>query len=337
MTTFKDVTVVIDIQKATKLVDLGKPVILAKFDGPTTYENYYDAVDVSTKFGADSVVHKIAKALLNQGDSSPAEIAILTYNPTDLTTPKQAHEVLEEYFYNDFYFITADTQVEAEIKQIANVVEGKGFKIYGATVGTVAEIEALKTSAYKNTFVAFYSGVDGYLAEGLIGAVGSKDVGSVTWKFKGVSGLEPEPITEKQLKQIHSANGMAYVTKSGKPQSSDGKMLSGEWIDVIHSRDWIKVNIEAAVQNVFNTNDKVPYTNDGIMMLSLAVENVLIEAGKRGMILATDDGYAYEIITKKRDEMSQIDRENRFYDGLTFNFELAGAIHETKIFGAIKA
>lgn len=331
----KDVTVTIDIQKSSKLVGLGKPVILASFPGASTYKSYGELEDVAEEFGLDTVVHKIAKTLFNQGESSPEKIAVLTYDPAG-EKDKTAAEVLEKNFYNDFYFITADTQVVEEIQAIADVVEGKGVKIYGATVATKADVTTLSAKGYERTFVGFYSGVNGYFAEGLIGAVGSKDVGSATWKFKSVVGLTAEEISESDLKDIHALNAQAYVTKSGVPQSSEGVVLSGEYIDVIHSKDWIKLNIEEAVQNVFATNDKVAYTNAGISLIALAVEGVLNAAAKNDMIVVEENEPQYAITTKRRDEVEPVDRETRIYKGLSFEFQLAGAIHEAKISGSIK-
>lgn len=331
----KDVNVVIDIQKSSKLVGLGKPVILASFPGPSTYKSYGELEDVATDFGLDTIVHKIAKILLNQGEASPEKIAVLTYDPQG-ETDKTAAEVLEKNFFQDFYFVTADTQVTEEIIAIADVVEGKGVKMYGATVATKEAAQALYAKAYEHTFIGFHTAVGGYLSEGLIGAVGSKLVGSATWKFKTVNGLDAEDISESDLADLHALNVQAYVTKSGVPQSSEGKVLSGEYIDVIHSKDWIKINIEEAVQNVFATNDKVAYTNEGIALLSLAIEGVLLTANEQGMLNRVDGVPVYEIIAKSRDEVEAVDRETRIYKGLTFNFELSGAIHEAEIKGAIR-
>lgn len=327
----KDVNVTIDIQKSSKLVGLGKPVILAKFDGGPTYKSYGELEDIVEDFGADTIVHKIAKSLLNQGDSSPEKIAVLTYN-----TEKSAADTLNEFFYEDFYFVVADTQVLAEVKAIADVVEGKAFKMFATTVANLEALTELSDYKYDRTFAIKHSGVDAFVAEGLVGAVGSKDVGSATWKFKTVNGAKAEDISESVLRDIHALNGFAYVTKSGVPQSSEGTVLSSEYIDVIHSKDWIKANIEEAVQNVFNTNDKVPYTDEGITMLALAVEGILIQAAQNGMINVEDGVPVYEVTTKSRNEVEPIDRETRIYNGLSFSFELAGAIHEANIKGLIK-
>lgn len=324
----KDVNVTIDIQKASKLTGLGKPVILAKFSTTPTYVSYSDLAKIESDFGTGTAVYNIAKTILNQGDSSPKEIAIATYNEE-----VSAAEVIRQFLFEDWYFVTADTQVVAEIKAIADVVETQDVKQYATTVSTIADLTLLHAQKYKQTFVAVHKTVEEYVAEGLVGAVGSKEPGSVTYKFKTINGITPQDFTDEEITAIHALNGFVYITKSGVPQTSDGKTIFGEWIDVIHAKGWVVVNVEEAIQSVFSTNDKVPYTNAGINLLALTIEDKMIQATTMGMLVAED---GYTITTKSRDEVEPIDRETRIYKGLSFTFELSGAIHEANITASIK-
>ncbi|MFG3612377.1 DUF3383 family protein [Rummeliibacillus stabekisii] len=331
----KDVTVTINIQKSSKLTGLGKPLILAKFTGDSTYKNYADPLDVAKDFGADTVVHKLAKALINQGNTAPAKIAIATYDSA-AEPAMTAADALRKFYDEDWYFVVSDTQVATEVKAIADVVEGKGVKLHGTTVTALEALTTLKGYNYDRTFAMLHTTVNEYAAEGLIGSVGSRDVGSITWKFKSINGLTPQQVTEDELKDIHALNGFAYVTKSGIPQTSEGKVLSGEYIDVIHSKDWIKINIEEAVQQVFVKNGKISYTDDGITLLANAVKSILKAAFDMGMIAEDSEGSPlYSVATVSRVDTPSSDRESRVYNGLSFNFELAGAIHEANIAGEI--
>lgn len=331
----KDVNVTIDIQKSSKLVGLGKPLILAKFTGESTYKNYSDPADVAADFGADTIVHKLAKAIINQGDTAPEKIAIATYD-TEAEPAVTAADVLTKYYDEDWYFVTADTQVVSEVKAIADVVEAKGVKQFATTTTALEALTTLKGYNYDRTFAPMHKTVGEFLAEGLVGAVGSRDVGSITWKFKSVNGITPQQLTEDELKDIHALNSFAYVTKSGVPQTSEGKTLSGEYIDVIHSKDWIKINIEEAVQKIFVKNGKVSYTDGGITLLANAVKSILKAAYDNGMIAEDADGNpSYSVSTVSRADTPATDRESRVYNGLSFTFELAGAIHEANIKGSI--
>lgn len=331
----KDVTVKIDIKKAAKVVALGKPLILAEFAGPQTYKSYSEPETVEAIFGKDSVVSKLATTLLKQGDSSTATIAIATYD-TNADPASTAVDALNKYYDEDWYFVVEDTQVLEEVKAIADVVEGEGVKMHGTTTKVIESLEALNNMKYDRTFTMFHKTVDEYPTEALIGGHGSKDVGSITYKDKKLVGITPQEVTTAELADIEALNSFMYVPKFGVNVTSEGTVLSGEYIDVIHSKDWIKINVENAVQNVFTINEKVAYTNKGILLLEVAVENVLKAAYTQGMIAENDDGQpSYEIKTLKRSETNPADRAARIYKGLSFNFELAGAIHAAQISGEI--
>lgn len=334
----KDVNVVINIRKAARLIALGKPVILAKFDGPTTYTSYSEPDAVAEVFGRDSVAHKLATTILKQGDTSTETLAILTYNPT-ATTPavaKTAAQALETYFGEDFYFVVADTQVPEEVRAIADVVERQGVKIFATTVTTMEALELLETYKYDRTFAMYHETPNEYPAEALIGGHGSKPTGSITYKFKKLVGITPQNFTTAKVADIEALYSFVYAEKFGTNETTEGTVLSGEYIDVIHSKDWIKINIERALQEVLSRNDKVAFDSTGTALIETAIENVLKAAAFNGMIAVGENGqYMYSISMPKRSETNPADRAARELKGGSFTFELAGAIHRIAINGEI--
>ncbi len=333
----QDVTVTIDISKPSSLTGLGTPLILVKKDGASSYKEFDDLEDIKTAISEESDGYKIAKQIFNQGDSRPAKVAIATYSPS-AETPITPVSVLEKYFYNDWYFVMLDTGAVTDYKEISDIVEEKELKIATHVVDSATDLETLKVGKYDRTFVIQHNKISEFLHAALIGQVGSKPVGSVTWKFKTLKFATPQDITPVQLEEIHRNGGIAYVTKAGIDQTSEGKVISGEYIDVMHGKDWVKINIEQQVQRLFATNSKIAYSDAGIAQIEDAVRTVLEVAGQNG-IIATDEAnqYLYTIKTKKRAEVSASDRATRKYDGLSFSFELEGAIHEAKIKGEISA
>lgn len=329
----KDVTVTIDVRKAQRLVALGKPVILAKFDGPTTYTTYFDAESVAAVFGADTIVHKLAQTTFGQV-AAPESLAVLTYNPTP-TAPAEATtaaQVLSEHFAEDFYFVFADTQVVEEVKAIADVVEGQGLKMFATTTTALEALETLEEQKYDRTFAPFHETVGEYTAEGLAAAHGSKPVGSITYKFKSIVGITPQNLTAARVAEIERLNSFVYAQKYGNNETSEGTVLSGEYIDVIHSKDWIAVNVERAVQRVFNTNDKVAIDAAGLALIEAAIENVMKTAGQQGMLATDDSGkYIYSIVMPKRTDISAADRAKRELNNVFLEFELSGAVHSAAI------
>lgn len=331
----QDVTVTIDIKKPSALIGLGTPLILANKAGESTYKEYLDLDGIKEALGDTSDGYKIAKQIFAQGDNRPDKVAIATYS-TVAENPITAVSVLENYFYNDWYFVMLDTGAVTDYKEISDAVEAKALKVAAHIVDNEQDLLILKAGKYDRTFVIQHNAIAELPHAALIGQVGSRPVGSVSWKFKTLKFVTPQDLTPTQLNNIHTNGAFAYVTKAGIDQTSEGKMISGEFIDVIHGKDWIKLNIEQQVQYLLSTNPKIPYTDSGIAQIENVVRTVLEIAGQNGIIASDDAGqYLYTIKTKGRNEVLASDRAARKYNGLSFSFELAGAIHEATIHGDI--
>lgn len=331
----RDVTVNIAVKKAARLTGLGKPVLLAKLAGPTTFKNYSEPDAVAEVFGEDTVAHKMATALLKQGETSPEVMAIITYDPDaiDDTAEKTAAKALEKHFDDDFYFIVADTQVVEEVKAIATVVEGEGIKIFGTTVTTQEALDALAFMKFERTFAMYHETVGEYPEAALIGAVGSLDAGSQTYKFKNLVGITPQVYTRAKFKGIHAKFGFIFEPNAGDNNTSEGTTLSGDFIDEVQSRDWLIINGAQAIQEVLNNSPKVPYTDSGFVILGDALRNVLNDGVTQGMISVTDGVADYTITTVSRADTNPADRAARKYKGLKFSFGFAGAVHTVNVAG----
>lgn len=331
----RDVTVNIAVKKAARLTGLGKPVLLAKLAGPTTFTNYSEPEAVAEVFGEDTVAHKIATALLKQGETSPEVMAIITYDPeaVDDTAEKTAAKALEKHFDDDFYFITADTQVVEEVKAIATVVEGEGIKIFGTTVTTQEALDELELLKITRTFAPYHETPGEYVAEALIGAAGSLDAGSQTYKFKNLVGITPQLFTRAKSAEIHAKNSFIFEPNAGDNNTSEGTTLSGDFIDEVQSRDWLIINGAQAIQEVLNNSPKVPMTDRGFVILGDALRNVLNAGYSQGMISDTDGIPDYTITTIARADTNPADRAAREYKGLSFSFGFAGAIHRVNVVG----
>lgn len=331
----RDVTINIAVKKAARLTGLGKPVLLARFKGPTTFTNYSEPDAVAEVFGKDSVAHKMATALLKQGETSPAVMAIITYDPAPEppAVAVSAAEALQERFDDDFYFITADTQVVEEVKAIATVVEGEGIKIFGTTVTTQEALDELEFLKFTRTFAPYHETPGEYVAEALIGAAGSLDAGSQTYKFKNLVGITPQLFTRAKSSEIHAKNSFIFEPNAGDNNTSEGTTLSGDFIDEVQSRDWLIINGAQAIQEVLNNSPKVPYTDRGFVILGDALRNVLNAGYSQGMISDTDGIPDYTITTIARADTNPADRAAREYKGLSFSFGFAGAIHKVRVSG----
>ncbi|MGA4517203.1 DUF3383 family protein [Solibacillus silvestris] len=333
----QDVTVSIDIKKPSALIGLGVPLILVEDDKATvpSYKEYYSAEGLKADFTTSKPAYLIGAKIFDQGNNAPNKVAVATYN-SKATTPIKAVQTLEQFFYNDFYFVLMTAGVQADKIAVADLIESKGVKMAAFSVADEAELAAYAVKKYDRSVFFFHSDLAELPAAALVGAVGSRPVGSVTWKFKTLGGITPQEFDGGKLQVLHGKGAIAYVTKAGINQTSEGIVGSGEYIDVIHGKDWIRLNVEQQVQTLLSTSDKVPYTDAGIAQIESVVTNVMETAVRNGIIATDADGIPlYTITALSRSEVGATDRAARKYNGLSFSFELAGAIHEAAIKGEI--
>ena len=334
----QDVTVSIDIKKPSALIGLGVPLILAEDAGITsvpTYKEYFNIEGLAEDFATTDAAYKYAAKIFGQGNNRPSKVAVAKYNSA-AETPVTAAQALEQFFYNDFYFVLLADGDQAEKIAVADIVEANGVKIAVFATDDETEVAAFGAKKYDRAINFFHADLTEIPEAALVGAVGSKPVGSVTWKFKTLAGVTPQEYSGGKLQDLHSKGAIAYVTKAGINQTSEGIVVSGEYIDVIHGKDWIRLNVEQQIQTLLSTSEKVPYTDAGIAQIESVVTNVMETAVRNGIIATDADGLPlYKITALSRSEVAAADRAARKYNGLSFQFELAGAIHEAAIKGEI--
>lgn len=330
----KDVNVIIDIESPARLSDLGTPLILAQKAGAATYKMYADVEAVKVDFATDTDAYKAAYVAFNQGATSPDQVAIATFDGENVT----AAQSLQQYFDEDWYFVALATGAVDDMKLVSDVVEGKGFKIACHSVDSVEDLTTLAAQKYERTFVMVHHDLAQFPHLALVGGHGSKTVGSVTYKFKKLVGVDAAPFDQTKINAIHALNGFVYVVKNKIPQTSEGTVLSGEYIDTMHKSDWVKVTMENKITNLFVTNDIVGFDDfSGIPQIENEAITTLELAGTNGIIAKDADGILqYTVTAGSRLESSAEDRQARHYKGLKFNFEIRGAIHKTTVHGGIK-
>lgn len=326
----KDVKVIINIKKPAALEGLGMPLILVQKAGASTFKTYGDLEGVEIDFPNSTDAFKAAQVAFKQGDTSTAKVAIATYDGEEVTAAK----ALAKYYDEDWFFVSLATGTAADFITISDIVEGEGYKIAAHTVDSIEDLTTLSAKKYDRTFVMMHDKLEQYPHLALIGGHGSKPVGSITYKFKRLIGVDPAPYDATTLLAIHELNGFAYVSKGGQYQTSEGTMLSGEYIDVIHGKDWVKVNMENAIAQLFANNDKISFDDVGIPRIEGEARTILEIAGQQGIIALDDAGQPlYTLTASNRAQTNAADRVERHYKGLSFSLELAGAIHEATVYG----
>lgn len=241
------------------------------------------------------------------------------------------------------------------IKDIASEIETLTRKVFFTSVTienyttktdnefkTAWEAAIADLKVFERTAIMFYSDEVDTPEAALVGATAAKDVGSFTYKNLIIKGVPALNLSDGKIRAINGSDdkghGLTIVKKAGDIVTTEGKVASGEYIDVIDSLDWIIYYVGYEGQKVLNVSDKVPYTTPGITQLENAVISVLKRAFNNGMIAPLEDNEEvgnYTTDFASRSEMSDDNIKHRKYTGGKFSFELAGAIHEAEVNGSI--
>lgn len=325
-----DVKVTIELSKTSGNMGFGIPLLLeTDAEAAVEYTECYTLEDLTAKGVAEtSNLYKAATLLFAQ-EHRPEKIAICAVTGT-------AVETLPTIVSKGWRQLVIVNDSE-EYVAVADYIETTKNKMFFISVNS-AKWATLKTSIASKKYdrtVIFVNETD-YAAAALVGETAGRLAGSFTYKFKSLKGVGAEDLTDTEINALHEAGAFGYVTKAGDDVTTEGISQSKKYIDITDSIDYVIQNIEYRVQKVKNQNAKLPYDDRGIAVLEAAVTSALQDAGTNGIIAVLSDGtYDYSVTFAARSATTEADRASRIYKFGSFNFALAGAIHETRVSGTI--
>jgi len=311
----------------TGTMDAGASGITIEWDGADASTGFteIESVDVSSLTGVTSVTIET----LQNGQA------------TQTWAEAYAATTAED---NDFYFLvpmlngvgdSADIQalaalVEADLK-LMGVSTDEAAIITSATDDTASD---LQDAAYDRTFLLYSEDEDNYPIAGLIGGQAPKDPGSITWKFKTITGITPDTLTASEKGYAIAKNCNVYETVAGLNMiTSEGVVASGEYIDIMRGTDWLQVNMSTDIFRLLYNSDKVPFTTPGIAQVGAIVAYWL----NRGVDVGLLQEGSIVITLPKLANIPAGEKSIRYLNGITFSATYAGAIHKVGITGKISA
>lgn len=327
-----DVKVIINLTTAPGEVKFGIPLIFAGAqteDVPFTV--CYSVEDVADAgFASATEVYKTAQLLFMQ-KNAPAKIAVCGSKDDAVTTI----EKIWKEDWRQLIVTTVGNEGESTLAEISDYVESRDQKMFFCNVAAVADAKDLQGN--ERTVCMLYASDDFKCpVAALVGATAGLDAGSFTYKNIILKNLTPQNLKDSELDTAHESNLICFVTKAGDNVTSEGKTCSGEYADIVDSKDYIIQNIEYRCQKILNKLPKLPYDNNGIAALEGETLSVLMDAYNNGIIAVNDEGEPdYSVNFAPRSQTSAGDRAQRVYKKGTFKFGLAGAIHNAEITGEI--
>lgn len=299
----------------------------------------YVAADIA--FSQDPAPDKLCLCIRRKASEEPEA----EYEPIGTTLDRADAEI-------EFYGFHLTSFTEAEDVQAAVEWSEKHEKLYGFEYTDLDACPVTEFSYYRS--FGLYSGnADGYGEEdqpaankyaalALMAKCFGYEAGSETWNLKTLEEIVPSRIGSSDKAELSEKYINTFLRYAGSNVTIGGYTLSGEWIDVIRFRDWLKKTMQERVFKAMKANSKVPFTDPGIGLVEGAMEAVLSEGQAVGGIAPTEydednnsEIPGYTVRVPKSSEISPEERKSRKLTGCRYTARLAGAIHAVEIRGSL--
>ena len=288
---------------------------------------------------SSDAVYKIANAIFSQ-DPSVNKIVVGRKDSNDATIDAALNAIANEN--NDWYGIVVDQSLVSSFADVASWVEtAKKFAIFWITDVNAYDpskstdlASVLKLANRNRSAVVWHAtpagGAD-YPDAAWMGEGFPYEPGTSTWAYKTLNGVTPDTLLASQETALKNKNCNYYMTVGGVSITQEGKVASGEYIDIIIGTDWIEARLREAVYSALVNNRKIPYDDTGIAMIEGLVKGVLNEASSKGILQA--DSIA--VTVPKYADIPQADKLARKLPDVKFSALYQGAIHSVTINGTI--
>lgn len=297
-------------------------------------------LDPAIGYTPSSPEYKLAAAIFSQTPRVD-KIAILKINSFATIVSELAD--LRNDGFDDWYWLLATTRDGTEIKAISaylNTLE----KCYIPATSDQGAVDALLGD--ERTLLIISNHAEDYPDGAIFGRCGGMPIGSVTWDSKALNGQKNSDVTMSEQSQILAKHGNLIREMGGVNVFWKGTTMSGQYIDIINGRDYLKARLQEAYHSLKINNNKISMTVNGLKLIEATLREVFRDCGKRGIIarVEDDDGRSrsdlndYQYRLKMPETISDIpanDRANRKVSNIIFSATISGGINEIEISGAM--
>jgi len=239
---------------------------------------------------------------------------------------------------DSWYGLTIESKANADQEAVADYTEPlTKFFAYSTSdanakdAASSADIHSeLKAKTYDRSLGLYSADAANHPELGWIGGQLPKDPGSITWANKSISGAIVDTLSTGEKNAVHGKNGNTYTTIAGLNVTEEGKVASGEFMDIVRGIDFLVARMQENVFALIANSDKVPYDDDGIAAVENEMNGVL-ELGVANTIISSD----YTITVPAAADVPAADKAARILRNMRFSAKLVGAIHKAEIDGTL--
>jgi len=272
----------------------------------------------------------IAAQLIFSQDPRPSKVVVgKKIADDDYVTALQKQQAA----YGKFLYVVTDATDDTAKEAIATYVEAQPrmFYVYSdfnpvtLTSATTDIFSKLKAKGFDRSFGIHSKNTNNVMIEAAyVGRFSSEPIGSAVWVYKELDGVTPDSFSPTEEDAIITKNANVYTYIEDEPSVyGEGKLASGEFIDVMLGCVWIEVRMGERIWALIKAQNKISYTNAGISMIEIKIREVLDEAVAMKILTADD-----EIIVRvpNANNIPSSVRNTRILSGITFEARLDGAI-----------
>lgn len=239
---------------------------------------------------------------------------------------------------DDFYFVQTEINSPLAVAAMRAACETAG-KLYFWQTSNSIELTVSGTLFFSqkalsaNYGAGFFVHNEKEYATGAAAAVcGTRAPGSYSLNLKALVGVTPVSLTSTQSGFLDGDNANYYVLVAngiqGVQGTTGGSITSGgERIDIIHGTDWFIARCQERILQIQASQDKVDYTDEGVMLFISGLEAVGVQAERQRLLKAGKTVVSFDPTASQ----SPTDVGNRYYPGLKIASVYAGAIHKSKL------
>jgi hypothetical protein len=307
---------------------------------PERYRTYNSMEAVEADFGANTEQYKAALALFSQ-ELSPERVVIGDRDTAMLLADELS---AMQAAYGDWYALILTRRGNAadellDIAAAAEWIEARS-KIFIACIDQASLLtdvdtdiaSALQAAAYDRTAIMYSADAASYPEAAWLGRCLPTDPGSITWKFKQLSGITVDDLSATQVTNLRDKNANFYERVAGYNMiSSEAVMASGEFIDIVRGTDWLAARIAEGVFFRMINSDKIPFTAQGIAV----IENELRYRLEKGVDVGLLVEGSIVITAPAIGSVDPLEKAQRYLNNMRFTAQLAGAVHKTRIVGKL--
>lgn len=192
----------------------------------------------------------------------------------------------------------------------------------------------LKNLSLTKTAVVYSSSsvVGKYIDAAIIGLQLTKVPGSSTFMYKNLVNTSPATLTTQQRNNLRSKNCNFYESQGGRAIFKDGKVGSGEWIDIIIGIDYLSTRMSEVVYGGISIVEKVDFDENGGMIIESLIFTALVNYGVNNNFIIDE---SIVIIIPDVTTIPAQEKADRILKNVKFRAKLKGAIHIVEIDGSL--